>query len=251
MLDDLLKEKRNRFTLLELAENDGWLRDIDELPPYFIALLCFPSTEHRKKRLAFSDLITESANKEELPSKKVDAYTYNWLFNPNEFLRSFSLDVYNPLTHIKAKKGKITKPFYITVVSRNNFCDWLLKKGDFSIKQYDYLIRWFSEGGETRIGKVIPPPTVSPFKEPQRINEWTEMILAVIEHYQEEHGVFPTWGKFWGYLSKNPPTEYGVKVIGGKRGVPGKEPYVAMGESESITKDNLKDRFYRLLKPAR
>jgi hypothetical protein len=80
----------------------------------------------------------------------------------------------------------------------------------------------------------------------ERADEWREMLIAVVIKYQSIHKLYPTWPNFWGFLSDNPPKEFGVSIHPGKRGA--HEAFVKMGNSESLTKTNLKKRFDRLPK---
>ncbi|SMF96532.1 hypothetical protein SAMN02949497_3932 [Methylomagnum ishizawai] len=260
MFDDLLfllDIPKNKVPVWEWAKR-GWIKDVEELSPYFIALLRYPylgikeddKSQYenlRKNFIMFSGLIKSAINTGELPAKPIDFYDHHWPFS------TLGTPGLNPLAEIARKQGKpkahIQLPTYL--IHRDDFREWLIKKGAWQTLQEACLLKKWLEEDKTPSPMIFSTPQVAnskalPFKPPQRSDEWREMILAMVKRYQAEHGAYPTWAKFWGYLCDNPPAEYGVNVVGGKRGVPGKETHITMGESERITKLNLKQRFYRL-----
>jgi hypothetical protein len=259
MFDDLLKTRRGEYTLLEWADRDGWLNDIEELAPFFIALLVFPYVRIDKEEepesyramendfLALCDAITGAANSGELPSQSINLYYYDFPFRFDGPI----LDAYiAPLTLLYVNQRKFRechhKPCLIPLIHRDDFKQWLIRKGKWPLPEDCLLRKWFTDDKNGQPGSTPSYQGGFSIQTTERSDEWREMILAVIERYQTEFGTYPKWVAFWGYLSANPPIEFKVSVKKGKRGV--RETIVEMGEFESITKTNLKKRFERLVK---
>lgn len=173
MSDDILDHLTVRRDCVPLPEwaKRGWLKDVDALTPYFIALLYYPYhgadcgpveiiktgsttdylgakgnpySELKKKCLRLTKRIIEAVEAGELPAKTIDFYEYHWPFavggNPG----------LNPLEYLSAKQGKRKSPgtakLPTLLIRRDDFRIWLINRGLWhTLKDECLLKKWFMD----------------------------------------------------------------------------------------------------------
>jgi len=276
MFDDLLKTRRDKFTLLEWADN-GWLVEIKELNPFFIALLEYPYIRINKeedekgylkmkaKFLAFSDSLLNAAISGEFPYYTTSNYHIPFSFDlamPSENGNSFDFSMW-----VRFNRREFSKAFKLNydlpIITRNDFKQWLREKGKWPVSRDSLLSRWFdydyetycltSKATETDISEKPNPVaktketltlTTRKLKEKENSREWPQLLYTVLRAYHEKHGYYPEWGVFSVFLIENSDS-FGVKFDPAKCGT-GKESMFKIGNLFPITKDNLKRTYNRL-----
>lgn len=193
MFDDLLfllDIPKDKVPVWEWAKR-GWIKDVEELSPYFIALLRYPylgikeddksQYEGLKKNfIMFSNLIKSAINAGELPAKPIDFYDHHWPFS------TFGMPGLNPLAEIARKQGKpkshIQLPTHL--IHRDDFRGWLIKKGAWQTLQETCLLRkWLDES----CGKQSESPDIPLSPKRETIGESPEEIAEKLMRMEKSN----------------------------------------------------------------
>lgn len=234
MFDDLLKTRRDEFTLLEWADN-GWLSEVKELDPFCIALLQYPYTKinkrNKKKRdktntlfMSACDLLLYEATQGDIPCCYIKPFRIPFMFDlarPGEDGdNSFAFCAWVAFRRINFPSFKLN--YDIPIIPREEFKQWLIKKGKWPVSPDSLLSRWFDGCGGITDNESDGNSFRTPAKEEEahkpfvydlkRKDEITDVLINAIEQCRNGND-FPSFIEIWRYFTKTPSIKIGLFTI--------------------------------------
>lgn len=89
-------------------------------------------------------------------------------------------------------------------------------------------------------GKPSSEARIIPYKRPERIkDDWTEVLIAVIEDHEAEHGETGTGTQIWSRIASHPPKGYRYEWDDAQKGY-------RMPDNPPLTRERFRARFNRL-----
>ncbi|MEI7868671.1 MAG: hypothetical protein WCI11_12325 [Candidatus Methylumidiphilus sp.] len=211
MFDDLIKQQQHKnrksLKLTEWAKYEGWISDIEELPPYFITRLATTARDQatsgnlikiqslEKDSSILTTVINDAIKANELTARQVDFYQYDWPFNALDFPSS------SPALYQITKKGITSpnyKPLWMHIITKEDFKEWLIKLGKWPLGDNCLLNEWLG-GNKTAKSASIERDTIL-----------NKLIIDAFELFKKQYGNFPSLPKeLWNYLLNSPNENHG------------------------------------------
>ena len=171
MVEDVLNlvaVRRDELPVWKWAEK-GWMKEVNALVPYFIAILAFPyrSTDFGKVVIehwpgnveytikdtkafyrmkdgyqSFVSLLNEATQIGELPSTTIDIYSHHWPFNivgPPEIRYVSEYDQARKEGFLSINEHRL----YTPLICKLDFREWCIRKGRWPLHEGSLLREWF------------------------------------------------------------------------------------------------------------
>lgn len=257
MFNDLLKTRRDGFTLLEWAGN-GWLAELARLDVFSIALLAYPYvridreenpdgyTRTEAEFKAFCDTLLIETKQGGLPEhaswcgaahptdtlySKGTSHSYHvpFIFDPALYHyedrkadsnNAFHLYMWAQSSRREFKAFKF--PREVPIIARDEFKQWLIRKGKWPVSPDSLLSRWFDGCGGITENESDGNSFGSPAKEAKthkpfvydlkRKDEITDVLINAIEQCRNGND-FPKFLDIWRYFTKTPSMTIGLFTI--------------------------------------